>query len=76
MAGQAFTGATNQPQGYQITLDSRQRTNGGEFLLCTPNMESPQGGNFEKHQRNGNGKEWSGNDLSTAAGSKQIIMVS
>ena len=24
MAGQAFTGATNQPQGYQITLDSRQ----------------------------------------------------
>ena len=28
---------------------------------CTPNIESAKG-NFEKHQRNENGKEWSGTD--------------
>ena len=40
MAGQAFTGATNQPQGYQITLDSRQEQmeENSSFVLQTWNL--------------------------------------
>ena len=59
LGNMAGTGATNQPQGYQITLDKNKWR---RIPPSTPNMESPHGGNFEKHQRNGNGKEWSGND--------------